>query len=805
MASPPRPGTGRASACPLPAALPAPLTATPTSPCAHAASNPHIRRRRASALGAWVLFAVWAALALDPWIDPRAAAQGATAAVQGTVVDSATGAPVPGANVSIPDLGLSAQTDAGGLFAWPVIALSEPTVATTIQVQASGYGDWEIVNVRLVAGDTLLLRAELGTDPVHIVAPSPVPDRSSVAAAMGAAQLEALAVDQTGLPIPRTIRVRVTGYPYCDTTRPYTVQVIDFVEYVKHVLPNEWVNSWPGESLRAGAMAVKMYAWSVIAAGGKWPDADVYDSTCDQVYNPSVAYASTNAAVDFTWNWRLTRDSELVRTFYRAYLSQCPSGLGGNCMGQWESRDLAFDRYTWDEILQFFYTNTVISGVDPVPGGWSLRYEGNGYGDLDRVKILLDGPARPVDVGASDFTLEWWMKALPGQNGSTACTPGGDNWIRGNALLDRDVFGAGDYGDYGISLAGGRLAFGVHNGTEAQTMCGSARVDDGVWHHVAVTRRSADGWLAIYVDGALNAEGDGPDGDLSYRDGRTSTYPNDPFLVIGAEKHDTDRLAYPSFRGWVDEVRVSLGLRYASPFPTPAGRFSPDPDTMALYHFDRGFGDTIEDSAGAAGGPSTGLREYGGVVNGPEWTSDSPWYVVPTPTPTLSWPTATATPSRTPTRTASPTPTQTPSSTPTPTGTSATTATLTHTATAFASATRTPTPTATSSGTPTSAPSVVPSPTQPTASSATETPTSTAVHTPTHTASPVPSSTPGEQVRVGDLNQDGAADVVDLQLCVNVILEIETSPAIVAAADLNQDGEVNILDVQALVNIILGV
>ncbi|MEW6569468.1 MAG: M23 family metallopeptidase, partial [Chloroflexota bacterium] len=45
-------------------------------------------------------------------------------------------------------------------------------------------------------------------------------------------------------------------------------------------------------------------------------------------------------------------------------------------------------------------------------GEYSLRFYGNGYGDLDRVKILIDAPARPADVGATDFTLEWWMKAF---------------------------------------------------------------------------------------------------------------------------------------------------------------------------------------------------------------------------------------------------------------------------------------------------------------------------------------------------------------------------------------------------------
>ena len=36
---------------------------------------------------------------------------------------------------------------------------------------------------------------------------------------------------------------------------------VDFKTYVKNVLPNEWVSSWPAESLKAGAVAVKSYGW----------------------------------------------------------------------------------------------------------------------------------------------------------------------------------------------------------------------------------------------------------------------------------------------------------------------------------------------------------------------------------------------------------------------------------------------------------------------------------------------------------------------------------------------------------------
>src|SRR5207248_2171427 len=92
----------------------------------------------------------------------------------------------------------------------------------------------------------------------------------------------------------------------------------------------------------------------------------------------------------------------------------------------------------------------------------SLRFYGNGYGQIDRVKIQIDPPV-PVDIGATDFTIEWWMKAFAQDNTSTASGTASDSWIHGNIIFDRDIFGAGDYGDYGISLGNGRIMFGVNS------------------------------------------------------------------------------------------------------------------------------------------------------------------------------------------------------------------------------------------------------------------------------------------------------------------------------------------------------
>jgi Concanavalin A-like lectin/glucanases superfamily len=263
--------------------------------------------------------------------------------------------------------------------------------------------------------------------------------------------------------------------------------------------------------------------------------------------------------------------------------------------------------------------------------GYSLRFFGFGAGDVDRVKIRIDAPEVPADVGATDFTVEWWMKANPGENSAQAIAPGGDAWINGNIILDRDIYGNGDYGDFGVSLGAGRLAFGVGTAAGGHTIVGARHVADGQWHHVAVARRRSDGWMQIYVDGSLDVEGDGPDGDASYRNGRATSWPaSDPFLVIGAEKHDAGP-AYPSYRGWLDELRLSAALRYTAPFPRPIAPFVTDVATVALYHFDEGAGDLVIDSSGAAVGPSHGTRRTGGAPAGPEWSTDTPPFGAGTP------------------------------------------------------------------------------------------------------------------------------------------------------------------------------
>ncbi|MCS6990630.1 MAG: LamG domain-containing protein [Chitinophagales bacterium] len=263
---------------------------------------------------------------------------------------------------------------------------------------------------------------------------------------------------------------------------------------------------------------------------------------------------------------------------------------------------------------------------------YALRFYGNGVNapGLDRVKIPIDNPNKAADV-KTNFTIEFWIKCTAADNnGTVVATSNGDGWITGNVIFDRDIYGSGDYGDFGISIGSCSgcpsetrvVAFGIDRQGTGVTIIGNTNVADGAWHHIAVTRKNSNGQIRIYVDGVQDAQGTGPIGDVSYRNKRATSYPNsDPFIVLGAEKHDAGA-SYPSYNGYLDELRISKSVRYNSNFTVPTSPFTVDSKTAALYHFDEGSGTFVGD---AAPGASHGTLYFGGSPAGPEWVADQPF------------------------------------------------------------------------------------------------------------------------------------------------------------------------------------
>jgi hypothetical protein len=281
----------------------------------------------------------------------------------------------------------------------------------------------------------------------------------------------------------------------------------------------------------------------------------------------------------------------------------------------------------------------------------SLRFYGHGGspGDdfvfPDRVKILVAPPA-VANIGAGDFTIEFFLRSPTDENQNGAQTCGfGLAWVNGNILIDRDRYGQGRA--FGIALLDGRVAFGASDSFVGYTLCGQTDLRDDAWHHVAVERQASDGRLRIWVDGLLDAEGPvsgGPTGDMSYPSGAvpgnfcnpdggagsSSCENSDPYLVFGAEKHGFQGI---NFTGWLDEVHLSSTLRYAAAFSVPTAALSPDGFTLALYHLDEGQGSGVAD---ARSGGSDGTLFFGGdAPPGPVWSSETPV----TSTPLVALPT----------------------------------------------------------------------------------------------------------------------------------------------------------------------
>jgi len=159
---------------------------------------------------------------------------------------------------------------------------------------------------------------------------------------------------------PSTIRVLITATG--------EIKVVNFEDYVKNVLPNEWYASWPMEALKAGAMAVKTYAW-YWTIHQKYPGKgyNVKDSTADQVYIPGSSNSRTNQAVDDTWNYYMTKNSEIFQAQYDSGTEGSPDPLNPGRMSQWGTQYWALQARTWQWIVHYYYDpveiDTIVGGV----------------------------------------------------------------------------------------------------------------------------------------------------------------------------------------------------------------------------------------------------------------------------------------------------------------------------------------------------------------------------------------------------------------------------------------------------------
>ncbi len=248
------------------------------------------------------------------WLDPTTPVSPDTrsqtsAWIEGHVYDFQRGSALPGARV---ELGSAVTyTDSQGYFRvdLPPVA-DDDGLSMPLKVSAAGLPPWR-QDLRLTRGISHRI--------IDLGAGVPGPDHRLDARQLSSPIDDSAAARAPVFPVPTSIRV---GYADAGFTTPCcvgscsAVSVMSLETYVKRGLNDEWIASWTGDSLRAGAIAYRSYgAWHV--ANPRTPSYDICSSACCQVNDPDTS-ASSDAAVNATAGILLSQNGQIFRSEYSA-------------------------------------------------------------------------------------------------------------------------------------------------------------------------------------------------------------------------------------------------------------------------------------------------------------------------------------------------------------------------------------------------------------------------------------------------------------------------------------------------------
>ena len=226
-------------------------------------------------------------------------------------------------------------------------------------------------------------------------------------------------------------------------------------------------------------------------------------------------------------------------------------------------------RYTWDT------TNGdgTASGADSSGNGYNMNF-GGGFGSQGGANSTNAAVAGPLAIqfhngdGNSAGYVGWnpmpanLLAALAGSF-SVSCwiktTQNNFGWDQAPAYYGAGIVAA-DNADLAndvipVALTGSKIGFNTGGDTEDVTLNSSAAVNDGVYHHVVVTRNQLTGQKIIYIDGGLD----------SFSSGTTNRLDAPQLLTIGAlaDARNSDASGtyyYNGFDGEVDDVQIYTGV-----------------------------------------------------------------------------------------------------------------------------------------------------------------------------------------------------------------------------------------------------
>ena len=255
---------------------------------------------------------------------------------------------------------------------------------------------------------------------------------------------------------------------------------------------------------------------------------------------------------------------------------------------------------------KLFFTLLVISFTLPtmVNAQWgnALHFT---WQEHDRV-IVPDAPELfPVALNAG--TIEMWFKP--------DSTLKADTHDPDYTYLFSKNLGGNNEGDMGLSWKRGKgeLQCFIQDGNVTQDVYPEISIWEPRWYHIAYVWDTEDS-MRVFIDGKMSQDIEpNSEGEVCL-----PVYGGVQQIVIGSGAVNLLDSRYETFRGTIDEVRLSAIARYKSDFTPATQPFEVDGYTVALWHFDEGSGDIAEDATGNGFTGLLGDTLIAGYAD-PEW------------------------------------------------------------------------------------------------------------------------------------------------------------------------------------------
>ena len=235
------------------------------------------------------------------------------------------------------------------------------------------------------------------------------------------------------------------------------------------------------------------------------------------------------------------------------------------------------------------YENTGSVGTS----GWNSKGFGGAI-ETNGSTFATAPSSSTLDPGSGDFTVEGWFKTTA--SCSSVCV-----------IAFRRTGGSANPG-YLVSMNSSNQLYASFStaGGEVPLTRTTSVANDGIWHHFALVRTTQT-TETLFMDGVQAA--------TTTSATLSGSITNSSPIYFGSNGGSA------KFTGDLDEVRISNTPRYTANFTPQSTEFTPDANTMGLWHFNEPNGQTVSDSSGNANNGTLGANA--------SVASDDPYLVSP--------------------------------------------------------------------------------------------------------------------------------------------------------------------------------